>query len=235
MQLRPTGKPQGHAQSMYDWQAASTCSREKFWDSTTSVGRNFHSPVRRTIVIKVPREDDECTSGYAVLDKAMYGTKDAAQCFDVASETAMTAMGYDTGKFSPYDYDSSAVAMSVFRHGDDYVVSGTRTQQKEFEDNSPNVSSSSILPLLPCTALGDVTEVRILNRIVRWVKPPYGSGRERIEYEADPRHAELIIHQLGLRSSSRSVSTPSEKSKPGVDLRARCSTVRITLCIDRPR
>ena len=49
--------------------------------------------------------------------------------------------------------------------------------------------------LRPCTSLGDVTEVRILNRIVTWVKVPYGSGRERIEYEADPRHAELIIHQ----------------------------------------
>ena len=40
----------------------------------------FQSPARRTIVIKVPREDDECKSGYAVLDKAMYGTRDAAQC-----------------------------------------------------------------------------------------------------------------------------------------------------------
>ena len=62
---------------------------------------HFHGPARRTMVIKVPREDDECTSGYAVLDKAMYGMRDAAQCFDVASEKAMTAMGYDTGKFSP--------------------------------------------------------------------------------------------------------------------------------------
>ena len=42
---------------------------------------HFHTPARRTIVIKVPREDDECASGYAVLDNAMYGTKDAAQCF----------------------------------------------------------------------------------------------------------------------------------------------------------
>ena len=39
---------------------------------------HFHSPARRTIVIKVPRDDDECTSGYAVLDKAMYGTKGAS-------------------------------------------------------------------------------------------------------------------------------------------------------------
>ena len=97
----------------------------------------------------------------------------------------------------------------------------------------------------PCTALGDVTEVRILNRIVRWGKPPYESGRERIEYEADPGHAELIIHQLGLSCSSRSVSTPSEKSNPGVDLSSllnsadhalyRSATMRLCyLALDRP-
>ena len=60
---------------------------------------HFHSPARGTIVIKVPKEEDDFVSGCAVLDKAMYGTKDA-ECFDVASENAVTAMGYDTGKFS---------------------------------------------------------------------------------------------------------------------------------------
>ena len=97
-------------------------------------GAHFHSLARRTIVIKVPREDDECTSGYEVLDKAMYGTKDAAQYFDVASENAMTATGNDTGKISPCLYHPSAVDMSVFRHGDGFVVSGTRTQQKQFKE-----------------------------------------------------------------------------------------------------
>ena len=53
----------------------------------------------------------------------------------------------------------------------------------------------------------------MFKRTVRWVKPPYGAGRERIESEADPRHAELIIHQLGLSTSSFSVSTPNEKPK----------------------
>ena len=56
-----------------------------------------------------------------------------------------------------------------------------------------------------------------MSWIVGWVKSPYGAGRERIEYEAGPRHADLIIHQLGFSSPSRGVSTPSEKSKPGVD------------------
>ena len=109
--------------------------------------------------------------------------------------------------------------MSVFRHGDDSVVSGPRTQQKDFEERLfKHLIVKHLATLGPFTALGDVTEVRILNRIVRWVKPPCGSGCERIEYEADPRHAELIIHQLGLGNPPRRVSTPSVNSKPGADL-----------------
>ena len=59
--------------------------------------------------------------------------------------------------------------------------------------------------------------MRILNRLVRWVRPPYGSWAERLEYEADPRHAELLVHQLGLSRSSKAVTTPGERSKPSVD------------------
>ena len=97
----------------------------------------------------------------------MYGTKDAAQYFDIASENVMTAMGYDTGKFSPCLYHSSAVDMSVFRHGDDFEVWGTRTQQKAFEEQlSKHVNVKHLATLGPSTALGDVTEVRMLNGIV---------------------------------------------------------------------
>ena len=101
---------------------------------------HFHSLARRTFVFKVPRADDECKSGYAVLDNAMSGTKGAAQCFDVATETVLTAMGFDTGTFLPCPYQSSAADMSVFRHGDDFEVSGTRTQQKEFEEQTVQTS-----------------------------------------------------------------------------------------------
>ena len=113
------------------------------------------------------------------------------------------------------------------------------------EQVSKHLIVKHLATLRPCTALGDVTEVRILVRIVRWVKPPHGSGRERIKYEADPRHAKLTIHQLGLCCSSRSVSTPSEKPKLGVDLSIvrngadhtlyRSATMRLWyLALDRP-
>ena len=75
----------------------------------------------------------------------MCGTKDAAQCFDVASEKVMTAVGYGTGKCSACLCHSSAVTMCVFRHGDDFVLSGMKTQQR-------------IRGYLIVTALGDVTK-----------------------------------------------------------------------------
>ena len=140
----------------------------------------------------------------------------------------MTAMRYDTSKFSPCLHHSSAVAMSVFRHGDDFVVSDTRTQRKEFEKQLSNhLMVKHLATLGPYTSL---TEVRMLNRIVRWVKPPNRSGHERIRYETDPRHAELTIHQFGLSNSARSVSTPSGKSKPGVDLSSLLHSTDHTLC-----
>ena len=126
---------------------------------------DWHTPARRTIVIKAPREDDACKCGYAVLDKAMYGTKNAAQCFDVASENAMTAMGHDTGPFSHCLYPSSAADTSVFRHGDDFVVSGREHNKQEFEEKlSKHLIVKHLATFGPCTALGDVTEVRILKQ-----------------------------------------------------------------------
>ena len=142
----------------------------------------------------------------------------------------MTVTGYDTGKLSPCPYHSSAVAMSVFRHGDDFVVSGTRTQPKRIRGTIVQTSHRQA----SCHT-GTIHSTERLHRSqdtehnCEMGQSSYGSGRERIEYEADPQHAELIIYQLGLRNSSRSVSTPSEKSKPGVDLSSLLNSADHTL------
>ena len=53
---------------------------------------------------------------------------------------------------------------------------------------------------------GTVQEMRHLNRLITW-------DREGITWEADPRHADLIIQQLGITSGA--VTTPLEKEKMG--------------------
>ena len=47
----------------------------------------------------------------------------------------------------------------------------------------------------------DTKSVRVLNGIISWT--PDG-----IEWEADQRHAEIIIRQMGLKSGPKGVVTP---------------------------
>ena len=51
---------------------------------------------------------------------------------------------------------------------------------------------------------GDVREVKILNQIVRWTS----TG---IELEAEPRHADIVIRELGLEQA-RSSAAPGAKA-----------------------
>ena len=45
-----------------------------------------------------------------------------------------------------------------------------------------------------------------LNRLLR-LYPPGAEGGERWELEADPRHVEISVSQMGLRNESKAVST----------------------------
>ena len=60
----------------------------------------IHSPVRRKVATGV-QGDPSCPSGIAMLNRAMYGTKDAAQCFDSYCERTMEKLDYSIGVFNP--------------------------------------------------------------------------------------------------------------------------------------
>ena len=60
----------------------------------------------------------------------------------------------------------------------------------------------------------DAKEVRILNQHVRWNSD---GGRNWVEYEPDPRHAELIVKSLNLESAKCVTSISQEKAGRGVD------------------
>ena len=52
----------------------------------------------------------------------------------------------------------------------------------------------------------DDKSVRILNRTIQW-------DEDAILYEADQRHAELILRQLGMDATTNPVTTPGVKAK----------------------
>ena len=122
-----------------------------------------------------------------MLNLAMYGTKDTAQCFDSHCERTMEKIG--------------------LQHW-----SVQRTQIAEFkEDLSKHLLAKHIATLGRRPQLLDVSEIRFLNRVIRWVVPQFGKAPERIEIEADPRHSELLIKNSGLQTNSTGVNTLGER------------------------
>ena len=70
-----------------------------------------------------------------------------------------------------------------------------------------------IATLGPRPQLLGVCDVRFLNRVIRWIVPPFGKAPERIEIEADPRHSELLIKNSGLQTNSKGVNTFGERTR----------------------
>jgi hypothetical protein len=99
--------------------------------------------------------------------------------------------------------------MVLVIHGDDFIVVGRDADLKWIAEELGN----KIL-LKKVGVLGggpnDVREMRVLNRVLRWES--WG-----IAYEADPRHAELLIQALGDRAQSRVAPGVKSGSGPTAD------------------
>ena len=95
---------------------------------------HWHAKARRNIYVKPPKEDTSIKTGLAKLLKSMYGTRDAAQCWDALCEEVMTAIGFDVGVYSPCAYFHKEREATCIRHGDDFIVLGTRDVQRWFHE-----------------------------------------------------------------------------------------------------
>ena len=88
-------------------------------------------------------------------------------------------------------------------HGDDFLVLGDEDGQKYLKET---LSEKCEFRCDGCIGPEDNQHMTLLNRIVTYRKDG------PVSFEADPRHAEMIIRQLGLEGS-RGISTPGEKKK----------------------
>ena len=69
--------------------------------------------------------------------------------------------------------------VSVLRHGDDFATLATRTQIAEFkEELTKYFLVKHVATLGPRPQLPDSCEVRFLNRVTRWIVPPFGKAPE---------------------------------------------------------
>ena len=119
----------------------------------------------------------------------MYGTRDAAQNWAEEYSATLVKAGYQRGQANPCLFHSPAEDCSIMVHGDDFVAVGDEKATKKLQVSLEKAYK------VKCEVLGDgkdeKSEIRVLNRIIRRVDTGFA-------LEADPRHAEIIVRDLGL-------------------------------------
>jgi hypothetical protein len=172
---------------------------------------HFHSPATTETYVKLCAEDAQ-EGMCGLLGKSMYGTRNAAANWEKFSTGVCKDAGFDIGKTSPCVGNHSSLKARFFKHGDDFVIGGARQHLYEVLDRlGKGIELKCKAIIGPRPDLGDATEGRILNRIVRYVIDR--DGEHRLEWEGDPRHVPILLAVLGLDGKAKGVNTPGEKPK----------------------
>ena len=143
-------------------------------------------------VVELPIETGVDTQKFVgLLKKSLYGTRDAPANWEATILRVMTLLGFVQGRSNSCLYFHPVRGIRVEVHGDDFTGLGAQDQLKWFATELGKhwtVENRGYLgpPGMP----GTKQSIDILNRLVTWTE-------RGIELEADPRHSELIIREMG--------------------------------------
>ena len=196
----------------------------------------FYAPSRRPVYVKLPDEDDE-PGMCGRLNVSMYGTQDAAANWEHKYASHLIENGFKRGKASPCAFWNPETGVRCVVHGDDFTFAGRDEELVKCTDMMKAEYDIKVRGKLGPDAKDD-KDITILNRCIKWT----ATG---IQYEADPRHVEILINELDMHKT-KPATTPGSKGahvededNPHLDssqatkfrqLIARCNF----LCQDRP-
>ena len=165
---------------------------------------HLNGTARRTIAVRLPKE---AGGGRGLLIRSLYGTRDAAACWEACIAEVLCKHGFAQGKASPCLFHHPGKSISVLVHGDDFVSLSSpqncRWLRKVLKSEW-DIKERGLLG-------EDVNEIRILGRILSRTEKGY-------TLEADPRHAEILIASEGLSEKSNGVVTPGIKADAGDEM-----------------
>ena len=120
----------------------------------------------------------------------------------------MESIGFEQGVSNPCLYVHDEFSLRCNVHGDDFTVVGSYDKLQWLIKELKKAWTIEVRGILarPGSRLPNVChKISVLNRLVSWTE-------HGIELEADPRHVELVLEQLGLEKAAP-VTTPLVKSK----------------------
>ena len=131
----------------------------------------------------------------------MYGIKSAATRWEDTYTRALRRLGFAQGRASPCYFTHKSRDLKVVVHGDDFTVLG-RDEDLDYFQHGIQGEFVKVRGRLG-SGKNDDKCMRILNRIVRWTD----AG---LRIEADPRHVEILIKEMGL-GEANAVKAPGVK------------------------
>ena len=168
----------------------------------------FEAPMKRLVCVELPREacveDAPGEDNVGLLQLTLYGTRDAAANFQEEVRLFMAREGFTQSRYSPQVYWNQSRGLKTLVHGDDFVTVGAR---HDIHWLSKRLAQRfEIKTHIVGTGDGEIKEHRILGRIIRATSDGW-------EYEADPRHAELLVMAMRLEGAN-GVRSPGEEERP---------------------
>ena len=154
----------------------------------------------------------EAGGGVARLKRWLYGMRPAAKAWEADYSQKLKEAGFLKGKGSPSVYFNPASGVRLVVWGDDFSFLGREKDLSDMLDKMRSWYSIKLRGIVGPDP-GDLKEIRILNRQLRWTT-------DGIEYEADDKHVQTIIKGVGLEEDSNGtdVALPCEYEAEEGDL-----------------
>ena len=172
---------------------------------------HFNGIPKRVLYMAFPKKLGLPSHMVAKQDRCVYGTRDAGGIWEDTYRGALEDTGFTSGAASPCCFHHPERNISVVVHGDDVTAMGLDAGLDYYETELAKNFEFQIRGRLGEGGKGD-DQLRIRNRIATITATGH-------TYEADPRHAHLLVESLGL-TLANSVATPGAK-EPTADYDAK--------------
>jgi len=171
----------------------------------TDISRaHFYGRAARRIFVTLP-EGDESPGECGLLNKTMYGTRDASATWQRDYTELLETNEFSVGRAWPCIFTHKERDIRLLVHGDDFLV---------LADDEGHAFVDQVLKKryeFKCDGhIGPGQEKQTMSVLNRLVK--YHPDTGLVTYEADPRHAEALIKELHLENA-KPAKTPGEKKK----------------------
>ncbi|CAE7854404.1 GIP [Symbiodinium necroappetens] len=175
------------------------------WDISRA---HFYGSPKRNIYVKLPPEegasDDEC----GLLCKSMYGTQDAPSIWQTHYTQILTEAGWKRGRSNGAVFFHPLLDARVLVHGDDFLCLGDDAAQEALDRTLRDAYELKRTRTIGIEVEGS-KRISFLNRVIRLETI---GGRHCAVVEADSRHAELLIEELGLKNGKGVETADVKKS-----------------------